>query len=57
MKYNNKVKVISTWGSPAEEAGIVSGDLIETVDGISSEKLGLASTGSKLRGESDKSFS
>ena len=42
---NNKVKVISTLGgSPAEEAGIVSGDIIETVDGISSEKLGLAST-------------
>ena len=35
---DNKVKVISTLGgSPAEEAGIVSGDLIETVDGISSE--------------------
>ena len=50
---NNKVKVISTLGgSPAEEAGIVSGDLIEKVDGISSEKLGLASTASKLRGES-----
>ncbi len=50
---DNKVKVISTLGgSPAEEAGIVSGDLIETVDGISSEKLGLANTASKLRGES-----
>ena len=50
---NNKVKVISTLGgSPAEEAGIVSGDLIDKVDGISSEKLGLASTASKLRGES-----
>jgi len=50
---DNKVKVISTLGgSPAEEAGIVSGDLIERVDGISSEKLGLASTASKLRGES-----
>jgi len=50
---DNKVKVISTLGgSPAEEAGIVSGDFIETVDGISSEKLGLASTASKLRGES-----
>ena len=49
----NKIKVISTLGgSPAEEAGIVSGDLIEAVDGISSEKLGLASTASKLRGES-----
>jgi len=50
---DNKVKVISTLGgSPAEEAGIVSGDLIETVDGISSEKLGLGGTASKLRGES-----
>ena len=50
---DKKVKVISTLGgSPAEEAGIVSGDLIETVDGISSERLGLASTASKLRGES-----
>ncbi len=50
---DNKVKVISTLGgSPAEEAGIVSGDLIETVDGISSEKLGLAGTASRLRGES-----
>jgi len=50
---DNKIKVISTLGgSPAEEAGIVSGDLIETVDGISSEKLGLAGTASKLRGES-----
>ncbi|KGG03911.1 Periplasmic protease [Prochlorococcus marinus str. MIT 9321] len=50
---DNKVKVISTLGgSPAEEAGIVSGDLINTVDGISSEKLGLAGTASKLRGES-----
>jgi len=49
----NKVKVISTLGgSPAEEAGIVSGDFIETVDGISSEKLGLAGTASRLRGES-----
>jgi len=50
---DDKIKVISTLGgSPAEEAGIVSGDLIEKVDGISSEKLGLASTASKLRGES-----
>ncbi len=50
---DNRVKVISTLGgSPAEEAGIVSGEFIETVDGISSEKLGLASTASKLRGES-----
>jgi len=48
-----KIKVISTiGGSPAEEAGIVSGDLIEKVDGIPSEKLGLAGTASKLRGES-----
>jgi len=51
--FDKKVKVISTLGgSPAEEAGIESGDSIETVDGISSEKLGLASTASKLRGES-----
>ena len=36
---SNKVKVISTLGgSPAEEAGIVSGALIEKVAGISSEK-------------------
>ena len=50
---DKKIKVISTLGgSPAEEAGIVSGDLIEKVDGISSEKLGLATTASKLRGES-----
>ena len=50
---SNKVKVVSTLGgSPAEEAGIVSGDLIEKVDGISSEELGLANTASKLRGES-----
>ena len=50
---NNKVKVISTLaGSPAEEAGIISGDFIEKVDGISSEDLGLANTASKLRGES-----
>jgi len=50
---SNKVKVVSTLGgSPAEEAGIVSGDFIEKVDGISSEELGLANTASKLRGES-----
>ena len=50
---NNRVKVISTLGgSPAEEAGIVSGDFIEKVDGISSKELGLANTASKLRGES-----
>ena len=37
---NDIVKVISTLGgSPAEEAGIVSGDFIEKVDGISSEEL------------------
>jgi len=47
-----KVKVVSTiGGSPAEEAGIISGDLIEKVDGIPSEELGLANTASKLRGE------
>ena len=40
---SNKVKVVSTLGgSPAEEAGIVSGDFIEKVDGISSEELGLS---------------
>ncbi len=50
---DKKVKVISTLGgSPAEEAGIVSGDIIEKVDGISSKELGLANTASKLRGES-----
>ena len=50
---NEKVKVVSTLGgSPAEEAGIISGDIIEKVDGISSEELGLANTASKLRGES-----
>ena len=49
----NKIKVISTLaGSPAEEAGIISGDLINKVDGISSQELGLANTASKLRGES-----
>jgi len=48
-----KVKVISTLGgSPAEEAGIVSGDFIEKVDGISTNELGLANTASKLRGNS-----
>jgi len=51
--YDKKVKVISTLGgSPAEEAGIVSGDFIEKVDGIPSKELGLANTASKLRGES-----
>ena len=49
---NNKVKVISTLaGSPAEDAGIISGEFINKVDGISSEELGLANTASKLRGE------
>ena len=49
---NNKVKVISTLaGSPAEDAGIISGDFINKVDGTSSEELGLANTASKLRGE------
>ena len=34
---SNKIKVVSTLGgSPAEEAGITSGSLIEKVDGISS---------------------
>ena len=50
---NKKVKVISTLGgSPAEEAGIVSGEFIKRVDGISTDELGLANTASKLRGES-----
>ena len=49
---NNKVKVISTLaGSPAEDAGIISGDFINKVDGISSDELGLANTAAKLRGE------
>ena len=48
-----EIKVISTLaGSPAEEAGIISGDKIDKVDGISSSELGLANTASKLRGES-----
>ncbi len=48
-----KIKVISTLaGSPAEEAGIISGDLVDKVDGISTSDLGLANTASKLRGES-----
>ena len=48
-----EIKVISTLaGSPAEEAGIISGDRIDKVDGISSSELGLANTASKLRGES-----
>ena len=48
-----KIKVISTIaGSPAEEAGIISGDFINKVNGISSDELGLAKTASKLRGES-----
>ncbi len=47
------IKVISTLaGSPAEEAGIISGDLIDKVDGIPCSELGLANTASKLRGES-----
>ncbi len=48
-----QIKVISTLaGSPAEEAGIISGDQIDKVDGISCSELGLANTASKLRGES-----
>jgi len=50
---DDKIKVISTLGgSPAEEAGIVSGDYINKVNGVSSQELGLANTASKLRGES-----
>ncbi len=49
---NGKIKVISTLaGSPAEDAGIASGFLIEKVDGQSALDLGLANTASKLRGE------
>ena len=49
---NGKIIVISTLaGSPAEEAGIVSGNFVESVNGESSEALGLANTASKLRGE------
>ena len=48
-----QIKVISTLaGSPAEEAGIISEDVIEKVDGMFSKDLGLANTASKLRGES-----
>ena len=48
-----EIKVISTLaGSPAEEAGIISGDIINKVNGISCKELGLANTASKLRGES-----
>ena len=50
---DQKIKVISTLGgSPAEEAGIVSGDFLEKVDGNLVRDLGLANTASKLRGES-----
>ena len=49
---NGKIKVISTMaGSPAEDAGITSGNYIESVDGKSALDLGLANTASKLRGE------
>ena len=48
-----KIKVISTLaGSPAEDAGIISGDIVDKVNGIPSSELGLAKTASKLRGES-----
>ena len=50
---SNQIQVVSTLaGSPAEEAGIISGDILDKVDGISSIELGLANTASKLRGES-----
>ena len=49
---SDNIKVISTLaGSPAEDAGISSGDLIEAVDGKLTSELGLANTASKLRGE------
>ena len=47
-----KIIVISTLaGSPAEDAGIVAGNFIESVNGELSSNLGLANTASKLRGE------
>ena len=47
-----KISVISTLaGSPAEDAGILAGNIIESVNGESSVNLGLANTASKLRGE------
>ncbi len=47
-----KIIVISTLaGSPAEDAGIIAGSFIESVNGESSSNLGLANTASKLRGE------
>ena len=47
-----KITVISTLaGSPAEDAGILAGNIIESVNGESSVNLGLANTASKLRGE------
>ena len=49
---SGKVIVISTLaGSPAEDAGILAGNFIESVNGESSLNLGLANTASKLRGE------
>ncbi len=49
---DGKIKVISTLaGSPAEEAGIISGNLIEKVNNETAKELGLANTASKLRGE------
>jgi len=49
---SGKIVIISTLaGSPAEDAGILSGNFIESVNGESSLKLGLANTASKLRGE------
>tara|TARA_Y100001968_G_scaffold113584_1_gene102996 strand:+ start:1823 stop:3106 length:1284 start_codon:yes stop_codon:yes gene_type:complete len=47
-----KIVIVSTLaGSPAEDAGIVAGNFIESVNGESSSNLGLANTASKLRGE------
>ena len=49
---DGRIQVISTLaGSPAEEAGILTGDHIEQVDGELTSELGLANTASKLRGE------
>ena len=49
---SGKIIVISTLaGSPAEDAGIVAGNFVESVNGETSLKLGLANTAAKLRGE------
>ena len=52
---SDKLKLSTLGGSPAEEAGITSGSLIE-IDGISSEELGLANTASKLKVNQEQKF-